>query len=49
MIGGGGEPTWPLNEHKNIHFDNKLDVYTSYKYLEANGYGHNLDLPFFSQ
>ena len=44
MIGGGGQPIWPVNEHENLHFGNEWDVHMNSNYHEANGYGHNLDL-----
>ena len=34
---GGGEPIWPLYEHKNLHFNNTLDIHMSFKEYEANG------------
>ena len=39
---------WPLNEPKNLHFDNESDIHMSSKNYEANGYGQDLDLPIMS-
>ena len=38
-----GEPIWPFNEHKNLHFDNEKDMYMSSKDYEESGYGLKLD------
>ena len=42
IIGGGR--LWPLNEHKNLHFDNERHIHMNFKNYEANGYEHYLDL-----
>ena len=35
---------WPLSEYESLHFDNELDVHMSSEKIEANDYGHDLDL-----
>ena len=35
---------WVLNEHKNLHFDNELDISMSSKNYEESGYGLELEL-----
>ena len=35
---------WPLDEHKNHHYDNEQDIHTSSEICEESGYGLNLDL-----
>jgi hypothetical protein len=42
MIGGG--LVWPLDEHKDLHFNIELNIHMNFKSYEANGYGHDLDL-----
>jgi hypothetical protein len=38
-----GGTMWPLNEHKNIQFDNEYDTHMSSENYEANVYKHNLN------
>lgn len=33
------------NDHKNFQIDYEEDIHGSSKHYEANGYGHNLDMP----
>ena len=37
-------PTWPLNEHANLHFDNECDIHMSSQNYEDSGHGLHLDL-----
>ena len=43
MLFGEGS-IWPLNDHKNIHFDNEYNSLMSSKFFEESGCGLNLDL-----
>ena len=42
MVGGGEGTIWPLNEHKNFHFDNEQDIHMSFENYKLNS--HELDL-----
>ena len=39
----------PLNKHKNLHFDDGLDIHMSSKNNEENGYMYDLELLIVSQ
>ena len=39
-----GEPIWPFNKHKNVHFDNIQDGHVNSKYYEESSYDLHLDL-----
>ena len=39
VIWGWGDAIQPFNEHKNLHFDNELNIHMSSQNHEESGYG----------
>ena len=37
-----------INELDNLHIDNEEDTHTSSENYEANGYGHDFEMPIIS-